>query len=163
METVYLETTVIGTIASRNHPDPIMLARQLSTRQWWADAFSRFDLKISDLVIAECSAGDPTAASERLQVVAGLDILRPKDQAETLADALIVGKAVPESEPRDAAHIALAAIHGMDYLVTWNFKHILNPHTQRKINSICRDAGFIPATICTPEQLLESNDDAQPD
>ena len=163
METVYLETTVIGTIASRNHPDPIMLGRQLSTRRWWADAPARFDLKISDLVIAECSAGDPTAAAERLLIVDGIDILAPKDEAETLAEALMVGKAVPETEPRDAAHIALAAIHGMNYLVTWNFKHILNPHTQRRIETICRNAGFIPATICTPEQLLESYDDTNPD
>ncbi len=160
METVYLETTVIGTIASRNHPDPIMLARQLSTRKWWADAPARFDLKISDLVIAECSAGDPTAASERLEIVDGIDILAPNANAELLAEALLVGKAVPETEPRDAAHIALAAVHGITYLVTWNFKHILNPHTQRRIDTICRDSGLIPATICTPEQLLESYDDA---
>jgi hypothetical protein len=128
METVYLETTVVGTIASRDHPDPIMLARQLSTRQWWSDAPSRFDLRISDLVIAECSAGDTTAASERLEIIGGIEVLSPHADAETLAEALMVGKAVPESEPRDAAHIALAAVHGVNYLVTWNFKHILNPH-----------------------------------
>jgi hypothetical protein len=160
METVYLETTVVGTIASRDHPDPIMLARQLSTRQWWSDAPSRFDLRISDLVIAECSAGDPTAASERLEIIGGIEVLSPHADAETLAEALMVGKAVPESEPRDAAHIALAAVHGVNYLVTWNFKHILNPHLQRRIEGICRDCGFAPATICTPEQLLESYDDA---
>lgn len=73
----------------------------------------------------------------------------------------MTGKAVPESEPRDAAHIALAAAHGMNYLVTWNFKHILNPHLQWRIASICRDSGFIPPTICTPEQLLESFEDAE--
>ena len=158
METVYLETTVIGTIASRDHPDPVMLARQLSTRQWWTDASTRFDLKISDLVISECSAGDRTAATERLRILDGIDVLAPTDDAETLAAALLVGKAVPISEPRDAAHIALAAAHGLTYLVTWNFRHILNPHTQRLIDSICRDAGFVPATVCTPEQLLESYD-----
>jgi len=163
METVYLETTVVGTIASRDHPDPIMLARQLSTRRWWEDAASRFDLKISDLVIAECSAGDPSAVAERLQVVDGVDILAPKDEAESLAVSLMVGKAVPETEPRDAAHIALAAVHGMDYLVTWNFKHILNPHVQRLIDNICRDSGFLPPTICTPDQLLESYDDTESD
>ena len=118
METVYLETTVVGTIASRDHPDPIMLARQLSTRRWWASASSRFDLRISDLVIVECSAGDPSAATERLQVVDGINVLAPTDVAEGLADALMNGKAVPTSEPRDAAHIALAAVHGMNYLVT---------------------------------------------
>ncbi len=85
--------------------------------------------------------------------------MAPSDEAETLTDALLNGKAVPKTEPRDAAHIALAAVHGMDFLATWNFKHILNPHTQRLIDGICRDAGYIPATICTPEQLLETNDD----
>ena len=160
METVYLETTVVGTIASRDHPDPIIFARQLSTRQWWAIARSRFDLKISDLVIAECSAGDPTAATERLAIVDGIDVVTPREDAESLAEALMLGKAVPESEPRDAAHIALAAVHGLDYLVTWNFKHVLNPHLQRRIGDICRDSGFVPSTICTPEQLLESNDDS---
>jgi hypothetical protein len=67
---------------------------------------------------------------------------------------------VPKTEPRDAAHIALAAVHGIDFLVTWNFKHILNPHTQHLIDAIIRDAGFIPPTICTPEQLLEASDDS---
>ena len=160
METAYLETTVIGIIASRDHADPVLHARQLSTRKWWSDASARFDLKISDLVIAECSAGDSAAAAERLAVIKGIDILAPKEEAESLAEALLAGKAVPETEPRDAAHIALSAVQGMMYLVTWNFKHILNPHTQHRIDSICRDAGYIPATICTPEQLLESYDDA---
>lgn len=82
METVYLETTVVGTIASRNHRDPTILARQLSTRRWWYDAASRFDLKISDLVITECSAGDPSAARERLEVLDGIDVLVPRTDAE---------------------------------------------------------------------------------
>lgn len=163
METVYLEATVIGTIASRNQPDPIMLARQLTTRQWWTDAATRFDLKISDLVISECGAGDPVAAAERLRILTGIDVLAPTDDAETPAEALLLGQAVPNSEPRDAAHIDLAAAHGLTYLVTWNFRHILNPHTQRLIDSICREAGFVPPTICTPEQLLESYDITKPD
>ena len=160
METVYLETTVVGTIASRNSADPIILARQLSTRRWWAEAPSKFDLRVSDLVIAECQAGDPIAATERLHVIAGIPILAPNSDAESLAEALIAGKAVPETEPRDAAHIAMAAVHGVNYLATWNFRHILNPHQQWRINEICREMGFTPSTICTPEQLLESYEDA---
>jgi len=159
MESVYLETTVIGMIASRDHADTLVLARQVATRKWWSDATTRFQLHISDLVIAECSAGDPTAADERLRLAERIDILATSDAAEMLTDALLAGKAVPKAEPRDAAHIALAAVHGMDFLVTWNFRHILNPHTQRLIEAICRDAGYMPATICTPEQLLETNDD----
>ena len=61
---------------------------------------------------------------------------------------------------RDAAHIAIATVNGVDFLATWNFKHILNPSTQHLIETICRDAGYEPATICTPEQLLEAYDDS---
>ena len=160
MESVYLETTVVGTIASRDHPDPIILARQSITRRWWRDASIRYRLYISDLVIVECSAGDPSAAAERRQVIDEIDGLSPLDDAESLVESLLNGNAVPKTEPRDAAHIALAAVHGIDFLVTWNFKHILNPHTQHLIEAIFRDAGFIPPTICTPEQLLEASDDS---
>jgi len=160
MESVYLETTVVGAIASRDHPDPIILARQSVTRRWWRDASIRYRLYISDLVIVECSAGDSSAAAERQQVIEEIDILSPLDDAESLVESLLNGNAVPKTEPRDAAHIALAAVHGMDFLVTWNFKHILNPHTQHLIDAIIRDAGFIPPTICTPEQLLEASDDS---
>jgi len=158
MESVYLETTVVGTIASRDHPDPIILARQSVTRRWWRNASIRYHLYISDLVIVECSVGDPTAAAERQQVIGEIDVLSPLDEAESLVESLLDGNAVPKTEPRDAAHVALAAVHGIDFLVTWNFKHILNPHTQHLIDAIIRSAGFIPPTICTPEQLLEASD-----
>lgn len=160
METVYVETTVIGMIASRDHPDPLVLARQTVSRRWWAAAPATFDLRISDLVIAECSAGDPDAAGERLDIIKSVLLLPPNEAAESLTNALIAGNAVPDAEPRDAAHIALAAAHSVNFLVTWNFKHIFNPHTQHLIDKICRDNGFEPATICTPEQLMEAGDDS---
>ena len=163
MDTVYLETTVVGTIASRDHPDPVILTRQTTSRRWWSTAHEKYSLRISDLVISECTAGDPTAAAERLQLVDGIALLAPSESAEALTEKLLEGKAVPASEPRDAAHIALAAVHNTDFLVTWNFKHILNPHTQHLIEKICRDNGFESATICTPEQLMEADDDAQSD
>lgn len=158
METVYLETTVVGMIASREHPDPVILAHQTVSRRWWKTAPFLYDLRISDLVVAECNAGDPVAAADRLAIIESVLLLPPNQSAESLTNALIAGKAVPDSEPRDAAHIALATVHGIDFLVTWNFKHILNPHTQHLIDKICRDNGYEPATICTPEQLIEAKD-----
>ena len=159
MQTVYLETTVIGNIAGRLHPDPVIAARQTVTRRWWDTAPTRYRLFVSELVIDECSGGDPTAAAERLATFDEVPLLEAPAEAKTLADQLIDGNGVPASEPRDAAHIAIATINGIDFLATWNFKHILNPETQHLIEAICRDAGFEPSTICTPEQLLESFDD----
>jgi hypothetical protein len=82
------------------------------------------------------------------------------NETELLARELLRNFAVPASEPRDAAHIAIAAVNGIDFLVTWNFKHIMNPVTQHVIDAVCRKMGYEPATICTPEQLLESYEDS---
>ena len=160
MQSVYLETTVIGNIAGRVHPDLSMAARQSVTRRWWDTASKRYELFISALVIDECGGGDPTAAAERLAVIDGIPLLEGSDGSKSLADLLLDGHAVPQSEPRDATHIAIAAVNGVELLATWNFKHILNPATQHLVDSICRDAGYEPATICTPEQLLEAFDDS---
>lgn len=85
-------------------------------------------------------------------------MLQTTAAAKALAASLIAARAVPESEPRDALHIALAAINGIVYLATWNFKHIMNPSTQHLIDAVCRDAGIESAVICTPEQLLVTYD-----
>lgn len=154
MQTIYVETTVIGHIAGRLHPVVTILARQQTTREWWLTARARYRLYISDLVVAECADGDNDAARERLKVIDGLDILQTTDAARKLGNLLIGSHAVPATEPRDALHIALAATNGIDYLATWNFKHIMNPSTQHLIDDVCRNAGITSATICTPEQLL---------
>ncbi|RLS74020.1 MAG: PIN domain-containing protein [Planctomycetota bacterium] len=159
MKSIYLETTVVGHIAGRLHPVATVLARQQVTRQWWESASDRYLLFVSDLVLAECGDGDEDAASERLNILEGIDVLQTTAAANELAASLIEAHAVPKSEPRDALHIALAAINGIDYLATWNFKHIMNPSTQHLIDAVCRNAGIESAVICTPEQLLVTYDD----
>ena len=160
MNSVYLETTVIGHIAGRLHPSVTVLARQQVTRDWWATADVRYRLFASDLVIAESGDGDSEVARERLELLDAVELLRTTDAAKALAAALIDANAVPATEPRDATHIALAAVNGIDYLATWNFTHIMNPATQHLIDAVCRDAGIEPATICTPEQLWVTYDDS---
>ena len=159
MDTIYVETTVIGNVAGRLHPKPSIADRQQLTRDWWADAPSRYRVFVSQLTLDECSAGDPAAAAERLEVVRNIPLLDQGRDAETLAALLIERCAVPRTEPRDALHIATAAVHGVQFIVTWNFKHILNPHLQSRISDTCRQAGYVPPTICTPEQLKVTEDD----
>jgi hypothetical protein len=114
MDSVYIETTIVGHIAGRVHPDPLVATRQRVTRDWWRDEARRYEVFISQVVIEECSQGDPSAAAERLEVVKDLDLLEASDDVDELADALISAKAVPASEPRDAFHIAIAAVNGVD-------------------------------------------------
>lgn len=158
MNTVYIETTVVGHLAGRIHPDPLIASRQTVTRKWWATAAERFRLLASELVIDECAAGDSAAAAERLTALEGIELLDASDAVDDLADALVANGAVPASQPRDAFHIAIAAVNGIEYIATWNFKHIANPMLQNRIAAVCRDGGYEPPVVCTPEQLLEAED-----
>src|SRR4029450_8292520 len=123
-DTVYIETTVIGHLAGRAHPDPAIAARQATTRRWWTTAVTKYQLLVSQIVADECGAGDPTGAQERLNEIDNLVLLDITQAVRDLADELMSSHAVPSTEPRDALHIAVAAVHGVQYLVTWNFKHI---------------------------------------
>jgi len=158
MDTVYLETTVVGSIAGRLHPDPLIAARQKTARVWWSTAGTDFELFVSQLVVDECLAGDPNAAQERIDELTGIPRLQITDAARDLADALMDRKAIPASEPRDALHIGIAAAHGIQYLVTWNFKHIANATLRGHINWVCRDVGHEPPIICTPEEIAGMTD-----
>ncbi|MEO8498755.1 MAG: type II toxin-antitoxin system VapC family toxin [Planctomycetota bacterium] len=160
MDTVYVETTVIGSIAGRMHPNPLVAARQQKTRVWWETAPAEYQLLVSQLVVDECLAGDPDAAQERLDELAGIPRLIITGTARNLADALMDANAIPKSEPRDALHVAIAAVHGVQYLVTWNFKHIANATLRERINDACRDNGHEPPIICTPEELAGMNDES---
>ena len=152
--TVYIETTVVGHLAMRLQRDPIVAGRQLATREWWKEAADRFRLFVSDLVIEECQAGDPVASAERLELIQGIETLRPTDPARRLAAKLVAEFAIPASEPRDAFHVAIAAVNGIEYLATWNFKHIANVATRDSIEQTCRNFGCEPPKICTPDELM---------
>jgi hypothetical protein len=160
MDTVYIETTVVGNAAGRLHPDPVTRVRQELTRKWWATASDAYRLVTSQITLDECGAGDPDAAAERLELLDGIELLDVTDEARSLTKSLIDGLAVPASQPRDALHIAIAAVQGVQFILTWNFKHILNPHLQNRIADTCRLEGYDPPVICTPQQLMESDDDS---
>jgi predicted nucleic acid-binding protein len=111
---------------------------------------------VSKVVADECAAGDAAAAKERLQILNSLEFVAASPSVDELAHKLIAGLAVPRSEPRDAVHISLAAVHGLEYLISWNFKHIVNPNTRSAIERVCRDAGLVPPIICSPDELMEA-------
>lgn len=151
--TVYLETTVIGHIAARQQSDVLVAARQLTSLRWWA-VRDRYELAVSQIVVDECSAGDKSAASERLALIANIPILAVSSDARELADSLMLWHGIPSSEPRDALHVAIAAVNGIQYLVTLNFTHIANAETRSIIEQVCRDCGYLPPVICSPDELL---------
>ena len=151
---VYVETTVVSDATALPARDVVQLGRQVVTRDWWATAGERFDLYSSKVVDREIRMGDPEAARRRVDAMRGQPELEVGPLEVELAQKLIDGKAVPKEYPDDALHIAVAAIHGMDYLVSWNFKHITNGQTIPLVAKICRDVGYECPCICTPQMLL---------
>lgn len=152
---IYLETTIPSYLVARESRDPVMAGHQQTTHEWWATCQERFDLYISQFVLDEVSLGDPLAARERLDVIKDmteLDITPPR--VTELAAALIAEGAVPAIAKTDALHIAVATVHGMDFLVTWNLRHIANAVSEPLIREVCVRHGWRCPEICTPEQLL---------
>jgi cellobiose-specific phosphotransferase system component IIA len=133
----------------------IVAAHQEITRQWWLERRDKFDLFISQLVINEAGGGDREAAKERLRLLHGIDQLEMSDEIASLAESLIAHAVVPPKAATDAAHIAVAAVHAMDFLMTWNCTHLANAMMAGQIRQVCNAAGYKCPLICTPEELLE--------
>ena len=156
MKSIYLESSVVSYLAARPSRDLVVAGNQQVTRDWWETRRGECELFVSDVVVAECAAGDPTAASEREVFLAGLPVLTTTEEAEALADALLSAMALPRKAALDALHIGVTAANGIDILLTWNCAHIANPFMQPQINAACVEFGVIPPTICTPLQLVEA-------
>ncbi len=154
--TVYLETSVIGYLTSRPSRDLITAANQQLTYDWWNEHRQNFDLFISQFVINECSEGDAEAVQERLDVLAGIRQLDATDDVDNLAEELLKRVPLPEKAEVDALHIAVAAVHGIEHLLTWNCTHIAHAALRPRIEAICRSMGYEPPTICTPGELMEA-------
>ena len=156
---VYVETSVVSYLTARPTRDIVVAARQHSTREWWAGANAWFELMISELVREEAAEGDRDAAQPRLAAIEPLSVLGATLEVARLAQALVDARAVPERAAQDAVHIAIAAVHRLPFLVTWNFRHIANAAARPRIEAVCRDVGIEPPLLCTPEQLFVAEDD----
>ena len=130
------------------------MAHQQLTREWWERHRRKFDLHVSELVLFEIGRGDASAAGARLRFVAELPVLRVTAEARVLAERIFRATTLPEKASPDALHVALAAVNGMDFLVTWNCTHLANAVVLKVVNSVCREAGYEPPIVCTPEELM---------
>ena len=152
---VYIETSVVSYLTAWPSRDVVTLGNQVATREWWREAAGMFELVVSSLVIEESAAGDPEAARARLAALESVQVVSAGDDATELGRLLVGTRALPAGAAADAAHVAIAVVNGVDYLVTWNMKHLANPVATTRIEQVCRDAGHQPPVICTPSQLLE--------
>ncbi len=151
---VYIETTIVSYLTARFSTDLVTAAHQQITQEWWAKRRVGFALFVSQFVVQEASVGDAEMAQKRLEQLQAIPLLEVNQEVENLARRLVVDGVLPKKAAVDALHIAVATVHGMDYLLTWNCKHIANAEMQNKVAAVCRESGFEPPVICTPEELL---------
>ena len=150
---VYLETTIVSYLTPRPARDVVMAAMLEQTKKWWTSERNRFDLFVSDIVIREASAGDAVAVRRRLEILREIAAVENDPEAQALADVFLHNMALPAKAADDALHIAIAAVNQMDYLLTWNCRHIANAATRPKLEGLCLAEGYRCPIICTPPEL----------
>ena len=153
--TVYIETSIISYLAAGPSPDLMTAACQQVTAGWWEGPRRSYNLATSALVLAESREGEPRVAKKRLNLLRGIPVLKTTEDAKELARALIAERALPQKAQADALHIAIATVHEMNYLLTWNCRHIDNPATKPLVRQVCTAKGYICPEICTPFEITE--------
>jgi hypothetical protein len=157
-QTVYIETSIISYLVAHLSRDLITAAHQQITHTWWERHRPEFLIFASQVVLDESAAGDPKMASKRMEILRDVPLLEITPEIAELAAALIARLPLPARAGADAAHIATAAYHDMDFLLTWNCSHIANAALRPRIEKICREQGYTAPVLCTPEELLGGDD-----
>lgn len=151
---VYIETTVISYLTARRSSDIVVAGHQRTTWNWWRLRRNHFELHCSQFVLDEAAQGDPIAARRRLRILRDFPLLTATEAVQDLARHLVRSGGIPPEADRDALHIAVATVHGMDYLLTWNQRHIANAQNRNNLSATCAAEGFELPIICTPEELM---------
>jgi predicted nucleic acid-binding protein len=156
-ETIYIETSIFGHLTARSTNNLIVAANIKITQDWWNEHRSSFTLYASEIVENEAAKGDPTIAAQRLNLLQSLMLLELTEEAFELSQAFLSQSNLPPKASNDSLHIALATVYSLDYLLTWNCKHMANAQIQRKLAQISADLGYVLPVICTPYELIGYN------
>ena len=152
---IYVETTVVSYLTAKPSRDIMVAGHQDATRELWSQLSTRYEAYVSALVFEEARKGDAGQAQMRLAAIEPFAMLDIDDEARSLAERIILRRGVPAEYPEDALHISVAAVNGMDVILTWNFAHLNNPFTRKMVRQIVEGEGYECPEICSPEELLE--------
>jgi hypothetical protein len=151
---LYLETTIPSFLTARPSRDLGQARMQIVTARWWNSWHTQFEIYTSRVVREEAAVGDREAVQRRSNFLKQIRTLEPTSHSDALASELVKRSGLPPTAKKDAEHIAIAAVHRMEFLLSWNCAHLTNVHTAPRIATICRSEGYSPPILCTPEQLL---------
>lgn len=156
---IYLDTSVISYHTARLHRDPAVRSRQLTTKRWWGKFHDFSDFYISAYVEEEISRGDEEAAASRIHLVSGMKTFQPTTETKRLAQHLLRKLRIPQRSESDAYHLAIAALNRIDYIVSWNFKHMANDEIRKAYAATCESVGLTAPEIITPEAMLNRGEE----
>ncbi len=151
---IYIETSVLSYLVSRISSNLVLAAYQQITRNWWEFQLPYYQPVTSDFVIEEITKGDATLSKERLKLIQKFRKLPVTDDVINLGDRYLRELVIPRKASLDAYHLSISVIHGMDFVLSWNFRHMANAFVRRKVEIINSGLGIVTPTICTPEELI---------
>lgn len=152
--TLYLDTTIVSRLVGWPMRDTGIARQQTLTRKWWCQHRHRHVAYVSEVVIEEAAEGDPALAAHRCEILRTLPTLHLSEQTHELAARILAECRLPEREYVDAHHAAIAALHRVGVLLTWNCTHLANAHMIPRIGRACEAYGYAAPEILTPEQLI---------
>ena len=158
MPTLYVETSIVSYLRQQPSVRVITAARQLLTHQWWNQERSKYELVTSQYVIDEASDGEPCLAEARLRALEGIPLLPAEAEVQVIADEIMARAILPPKAVFDALHIAITAHHEIDYLLTWNCRHIANGKILSRVHAVLHDMAVPIPVICTPEELVDDDE-----
>jgi predicted nucleic acid-binding protein len=160
MDSVYIETSIISYLRQKPAKEVVTASHQLLTHRWWDRERANYNLVVSQYVVDEASAGDPALAVERLNILADIPRLPGDPETDRIADEILARAILPLKAVVDALHIATVAHHRIQYLLTWNCKHIANAKILPRVHQVLTDLGVPIPIICTPEELIGDDSEA---
>lgn len=159
MAKVYLETSFFSACVT-TRTTPKSLGWQASSLEWWDTERFRHDLFISTEVVRELSAPEYPNGHNAIAMLAGLNLLKPDDIVENIAALLVAEKVMPgPAVAGDALHVAFALVHRMDFILTWNIKHLANPNKRIHFAAFCMKLGVPVPQLVTTDLLKGDGDD----
>ena len=151
---IEIQQILVSYNTGRASRDVVIAGHQQTTFDFWTLLSGNLSPYISALVIKEVGKGNTEMAQKRLEAIKTFPVLPTTPEAEQLTQVILENHGIPRKHPEDALHIAIAAMAGMNFIVTWNFSHINNPFTKMKIRRIVENAGFECPEIVTPEAFI---------
>lgn len=154
MEQVYLETTIQSYLVSKESRDIIVLGHKELTKEWWLKNKNKYELFVSEIVIDEISQGNPDLIKERLEIIKEIKALKLTNEIENIASKYMEFFNFPDKLVRDIYHVSYCVFYNIDFLLTWNCKHIANAHFKIQLEKLNNKLKLYTPMICTPEELL---------